>query len=64
MVTNYIKLIITMAVIYSIPVFFIRKTGFGEINLKLLVDLQSIIDTDVKSLVNEWYFSCEGFFQG
>ena len=53
MVTNYIKLIITMAVIYSIPVFFIRKTGFVEINLKLLVDLQSIIDTDVKSLVNE-----------
>ena len=46
MVTNYIKLIITMAFIYSIP-------GFGEVNLKLLVDLQRIIDIDVKSLVNE-----------
>ena len=53
MVTNFIKLIITMAFIYSIPVFFIRKMGFGEINLKLLVDLQRIIDIDVKSLVNE-----------
>ena len=64
MVKNYIKLIITMAIIYSIPVFFVRKMGFGEINLKLLhvVDLQRIIDIEVKFLVNEWYFSYKVFF--
>ena len=55
MVKKYIKLIITMAIIYSIPVFSVRKMGFGEINLKLLhvVDLQRIIDIEVKFLVNE-----------
>ena len=66
MVKNYIKLIITMAIIYSIPVFSVRKMGFGEINLKLLhvVDLQRIIDIDVKFLVNEGYFSYKVFFHG